>query len=110
MSKQLMLYQVINFSAIQDEHKSHFYEVMMSVSFDYSASSLKQQSAGRHVATLRRIILNLGQQTPYGLAEKQEIPILSSLVLINVNTCSFKTTDLCLSQVMAKAEFSSHNI
>ena len=69
---------------------------MMSASFDYSASSLKQQSAGRHVATLKRIILNLGQQTPYGLAEKQEIPILSSLVLINVNTCSFKTTDLCL--------------
>ena len=70
----------------------------MSASFDYSASSLKQQSAGRHVATLRRIILNLGQQTPY-LAKKQQIPILSSLVLININvdTCSFKTTDLCLS-------------
>jgi transaldolase len=93
-----MLYQVSNFSAIHDEHKSHFYEVMMSASFDYSASSLKQQCAGRHVATLRRIILNLGQQTPY-LAKKQQIPILSSLVLININvdTCSFKTTDLCLS-------------
>jgi hypothetical protein len=39
----------------------------------YSASSLKQQSAGRHVAPLGHIILILNQSV---LAEKQQIPIL----------------------------------
>ena len=39
----------------------------------YSASSLKQQSAGRHVAPPGHIILILNQSV---LAEKQHIPIL----------------------------------
>ena len=39
----------------------------------YSASSLKKQSTGRHVAPLGHIILILNQSV---LAEKQQIPIL----------------------------------
>jgi hypothetical protein len=48
----------------------------------YSASSLKQQSAGRHVAPLGQIILILSQPAVLFLlnvvciAEKQQIPIL----------------------------------
>ena len=48
----------------------------------YSASSLKQQSAGRHVAPLGQIILILSQPVVLFLlnvvciAEKQQIPIL----------------------------------
>jgi hypothetical protein len=47
----------------------------------YSASSLKQQSAGRHVAPLGHIILCLLflLNAAY-LAKKQQIPILKSLV------------------------------
>ena len=51
----------------------------------YSASSLKQQSAGRHVAPLGHIILISSQSLLFllnaaCLAEKQQIPILYSLV------------------------------
>ena len=52
----------------------------------YSTSSLKQQSAGRNVAPLWHIIMIQSQPvfalTPYAacLVEKQQIPILSSLV------------------------------
>ena len=51
----------------------------------YSASSLKQQSAGRHVAPLGHIILISIQSLLFllnaaCLAEKQQIPILYSLV------------------------------
>ena len=51
----------------------------------YSASSLKQQSAGRHVAPLGHIILISNQSLLFllnaaCLAEKQQIPILYSLV------------------------------
>ena len=45
----------------------------------YSASSLKQQYFGRHVSSLWHIILILLQPV-FALAEKQQIPILSSLV------------------------------
>ena len=53
----------------------------------HSASSLKQQSADIYVAPLGHIILISSQQvcalSPYAgcLAEKQQIPILKSLVL-----------------------------
>ena len=48
----------------------------------YSASSLKQQSTGRHIAPLGHIILITNQPvfalSPVCLAEKQHIPILYS--------------------------------
>ena len=47
----------------------------------HSARSLKQQSAGRHVAPLGHMILIPSQ--PAYLTEKQQIPILKSLVLSN---------------------------
>jgi hypothetical protein len=51
----------------------------------YGASSLKQQSAGRHVAPLRHIILIPSQSLLFllnaaCLVEKQQIPIFKSLV------------------------------
>jgi hypothetical protein len=53
--------------------------------FVVCASSLKQQSAGRHVAPLGHIILISNQSLLFllnaaCLAEKQQIPILYSLV------------------------------
>ena len=50
----------------------------------YSASPLKKQSTGRHVAPLRHIILFPSQTVllinTACLAEKQQIPILETLV------------------------------
>jgi len=64
------------FQLYHGENKFIFNEMMMSALLDfYCASSLKQQSADRHVAPLRN------QSLPFllnatCLAEKQQIPIL----------------------------------
>ena len=79
------------FQLYQGENKLIFNEMIYNVSFGldqhvqlefYSVSSLKQQSADRHVATLGSIILIPSQPVFDGslhascLAEKQQIPIL----------------------------------
>ena len=59
----------------------------------YSASSLKQQCVGRHVAPYEHIILISSQPSLFllvntvHLVEKQQIPILSCLVLPDL--CSY---------------------
>ena len=77
--------RTVNFQWDDDEVRFVLYQ---HDEFDFyinNASSLKQQSADIHVALLGHIILILSQSLLFllyiaWLAEKQQIPILSSLV------------------------------
>jgi hypothetical protein len=67
------------------------------LSWIFSASSLKQQSADRHIAPLRHIILIPSQQSllflhnDACLAEKQRIPILIKLTQSGLKPTIYST-------------------
>jgi hypothetical protein len=73
-------YIIVRINFQWDDNEVHFVLDQHAQLDFYSASSLKQQSAGRHVAPLGHIILVLSQpvflRNAACLAEKQQIPIL----------------------------------
>ena len=80
LNANIFNYIIVRINFQWDDNEVHFVLDQHAQLDFYSASSLKQQSAGRHVAPLRHIILVLSQpvflRNAACLAEKQQIPIL----------------------------------
>ena len=90
---------IINFPAISWREQDNYqldevhFVIYQHAELDYnSTSSLKQQSAGRHVAPLGHIIMIPIPPVAALSAEKQQLPLLKSLVWPDVDSNPRSTT------------------